>query len=478
MGIIDNGPGQRNSPGDPFNGYNGKIGIEVRGSSSQAFPKKQYAVETRDSLGNERNVPLLGLPDGSDWVLYAVYNDKSLIRDALMFTIARSLGRYASRAQYCEVILNGEYAGVYLLLEKIGRGKNRVNISKLGAADTLGDAVTGGYIVKIDKIEGASTDGWYSGLPPYPWATQRIRYQFHYPKVDNLVWAQRSYVTLFFRDFEVAMYGSDYADTATGYPHWLDVDALVDYVLLNEFGKNVDEFRLSFFMYKDRESKGGKLVMGPLWDYTLAFGNCDYYDASLAEGFQWDFLFGNPAFLHEDMYQVPFWMKKLLNDPAIRAKLQQRWNALRADRFSVGRITTVIDSLTTLLAESRQRNFLRWPILGQYVWPNKFVGNTYAEEIDYLRSWIERRVRWLDQAFNTTSVGGSSKEADIPAHFELGQNYPNPFNPTYEDQIHCGRGRGPGARDQRTGLEKRGLGSRDWGLVTPDWWSMMCWGGK
>jgi hypothetical protein len=449
MGVVENGAGQRNSPGDPFNGYNGKIGIEIRGSSSQTFPKKQFAVETRDTAGNELNVPLLGLPDGSDWVLYAVYNDKSLIRDALMFTIARSLGRYASRARYCELILNGEYAGVYLLLEKVGRGKNRVNISKLSAADTLGDAATGGYIVKIDKSEGASTGGWYSGLPPYPWATQRIRYQYHYPKAENLVWPQQSYITLHFRDLEVAMYGSGYADSASGYPHWMDVDALVDYILLNELGKNVDEFRLSFFMYKDRDSRGGKLVMGPLWDYTLAFGNCDYYDASMVDGFQWTYLTENTTFLHDDLYQVPFWMKKLLNDPTIRGRLRQRWNALRVERFSLGRITEVVDSLTALLAESRQRNFVRWSILGQYVWPNAFVGKTYEEEINYLKDWVDQRLRWLDGAFNTSSAGDSHGGADIPGRFELAQNYPNPFNPftTMTYTVGGTRGRGVGVSD-------------------------------
>jgi hypothetical protein len=183
-------------------------------------------------------------------------------------------------------------------------------------------------------------------------------------------------------------------------------------------------------MYKDRDSKGGKLIMGPLWDYTLAFGNSDYYNASLVDGFQWTYLTGNSTFLHTDLYQVPFWWKKLLNDPAMRWKLQQRWNALRADRFSYARITAIIDSLTTLLDESKQRNFLRWSILGNYVWPNYFVGKTYEEEIDYLKTWIDGRLLWLDQAFTTVSVGNPSEQGKIPERFELEQNYPNPFNPS------------------------------------------------
>ena len=430
MGVIDHGPGQRNLATDPFNGYDGRIGIEIRGSSSQMFPKKQYAVETRDSTGNELKVSLLGLPDESDWVLYAVHNDKSLLRDVLIFTIARSIGRYASRARYCEVILNGEYVGVYILLEKVARGKNRVNITKLSSADTLGDAITGGYIVKIDKTEGSETAGWYSGFPPRPGAGQRIYYQYHYPKAENLVGAQIAYITQYIRDFELAMYLPSYADSATGYPRLLDVDAFVDFVLLNEIGKNVDAYRLSCYMYKDRDSKGGRLVMGPLWDFTLAFGNCDYYDASLVEGFQWTYLTSNLAFLQTDSYQVPFWWKKLLEDPTISEKLQQRWNALRGNQLSLQRITTVIDSLATLVNESQQRNFLRWSILGKYLWPNYFVGNTYTEEINYLKNWVSGRLAWLDQAFNAVSVDDSRGLARIPERFVLFQNYPNPFNPT------------------------------------------------
>ena len=131
MGIIYNGEGVRNNLTDPFNNYNGKIGIEIRGSSSQMFPKKQYAVETKDANGNDLDVSLLGFPPEEDWILYAPYNDKSLIRDVLVYKLANDMGRYASRSKFCELVLNGEYMGIYVLFEKIKRDANRVNIKKM-----------------------------------------------------------------------------------------------------------------------------------------------------------------------------------------------------------------------------------------------------------------------------------------------------------------------------------------------------------
>ena len=335
MGMIDNGPGERNFITNPFNAFNGRIGIEIRGSSTQQFPKKQYGVETRNAAGDDSSVSLLGLPAESDWVLSAPYNDKSLMRDALMLTIARSVGRYASRARFCEMILNDEYVGVYVLLERISRSKNRVNISKMSTTDTTGDAVTGGYIFKVDKTEGSDVDGWYSGFLPYPSAWQRIYYQFDYPKSSNLVSAQRAYITTHVRDFELAMAKETYADSALGYPHLLDVGSFIDCILVTELCKNVDGYRLSAFLHKDRDSKGEKFVAGPVWDFNHALGNSDYYDASLIPGFQLDYLTSNWTIQSTDLYQVPFWWKKLFDEPAFRRQLEQRWFSLRQNAFSV-----------------------------------------------------------------------------------------------------------------------------------------------
>ena len=119
MGIIDNGFGNINSINDPFNDYNGKISIEYRGSSSQSFPKKAYALETQDAIGNNNNVSILGMPVENDWILYAPYTDKSLMRNFLTFYLGRRMNNYSPRTVYCELVVNGDYRGVYVLMEKI-----------------------------------------------------------------------------------------------------------------------------------------------------------------------------------------------------------------------------------------------------------------------------------------------------------------------------------------------------------------------
>ena len=428
MGIIDNGPGKRNTITDPFNAYKGKIGIEIRGSSSAQFPKKQYAVETQDSTGGDMDVALLGMPAESDWILFAPYNDKTLIRDAVVYTLARRMGRYASRSRFCEVVLNGQYAGVYVLFEKIKRDKGRVNIAKMDAADSTGEALTGGYIVKIDKTDGADNEGWYSGFAPFTGAAYKVLYQYHYPKPEDIVWPQRGYITRFIRDFELAMYLPSFNDPVQGYPRWLDVPAFIDYVLLNEVSKNVDAYRLSCFMAKERDSKGGKLVMGPAWDYNLAFGNCSYHRAAATDGFQLTYMSDSAAFRKNEPFLGPFWWKKIFDDPSLRMQMAERWTALRVGELATSRVTGLIDSLVTVLTESRQRNFQRWPVLGQTIWPNAFVGKTYDEEIRYMKDWLGARLAWMDGALTVTGLR-ATEGSTIPVDAVLGENYPNPFNP-------------------------------------------------
>lgn len=429
MGIIYKGEGVRNYVTDSLNHFNGKIGIEIRGSSTQMFPKKQYSVETRDASGNDLSVSLFGMPSEADWILSAEYDDKSLMRDVVAYTLSNSIGRYASRTKYCEVVINGEYLGVYMLYEKIKRDKNRVNISKLDSTGVSGDALTGGYIIKVDKLDGSGNDGWYSGFLPNIGSPFKIYYQYHYPKPEDITSAQKEYIKNFVLSYEIALYYNTFADTGIGYPKYFDVPSMVDFFLMNELTKNVDGFRLSMYMYKDKDSKNPKLFFGPVWDFNAGFGNCDYYDASKIQGWQLTYLTSNASFLSGDNFQVPYWWKKIYQDTSFMNLVKSRWELLRKDQFRIPRINSLIDSFAVHIDEAQQRNFVRWPILNTYVWPNAYIGGTYAKEIIYLKQWILDRVNWMDMQLSGKTLSVPSADDTSPGTFALTQNYPNPFNP-------------------------------------------------
>lgn len=395
MGIIYNGEGERNNLVDEFNHYNGKIGIEIRGSSSQQFPKKSYAVETRIDEEEDLDISLLGMPEEADWVLYAPYSDKSLIRNALIYKLSNEINRYTTRTKFVELVVNDEYMGIYVFMEKIKRDKNRVDIKKLEEKDTSGNALTGGYLFKIDKRDGANTEGWESSFVPFTGAWQRVFYQYDYPKETDIMPQQIEYLQDFIYNFESTMYLNKYSNPFDGYYDIIDINTFVDYVFLNEFPRNVDAYRLSTFLYKDRDDINPLLKMGPIWDFNLAFGNIDYYEAWEDDGFQIYYP------IPDDFFQKPFWWEKMFDDPVFANKFAKRWSDVKSTIFSKERIFEIIDSLTTHIDEAKSRNFERWPVLGTYVWPNKFVGETYESEIQYLKNWIDARWNWFDNNIST-----------------------------------------------------------------------------
>ncbi len=423
MGIIDNGPGLINSINDGYNDYDGFIGIEYRGSSSQfLFPKKSFGIETRDELGENLNVTVLGMPEENDWVLYGPYSDKTMIRNLLTFEMGRSLGRYASRTRLVELVLNDEYWGVYVFMEKIKRDKNRVDISKLTADEVSGDDLTGGYIIKIDKFDGGNSgDGWASPYPPA--GKQRneqvIFFQFDYPKNRDIVDAQREYIKNYVTEFENSLFGPVFSDPELGYKQYVNLDSFVDFLIMMEVTRNVDAYRLSTFIYKDKDSKGGKITMGPIWDFNLAFGNAIYCNGWLTDGWAWDF----NSICPDDFWLNPFWWDRLMQDEAFSSRLISRWTGLRSGSFKTETIIHYIDSIASVLDEGQQRNFMRWNIMGEYIWPNYFIGITYSSEIEHLKNWVSDRLEWLDtNLFLTTGISESGYATSRPVI------KPNPFS--------------------------------------------------
>ena len=406
MRIVDNGPGIRNEITGPFNDYDGNIGIEIRGSSSTMFDKKSYGLEIWDDNLNDTTASILGMPVEEDWVLHGPYSDKSLMRNVLTFHLGRELGRYASRTRYVELVLNNEYRGVYVFLEKIKRDKNRVDIADLGPEENSGDDLTGGYIIKIDKFDGSNTGGgWASPFRPpgYQKSNQEIYFQFDYPKVKNITPQQKQYIQNYVTDFEEALRNIPSNDLVSGYKSYIDLESFIDFAIINELTRNVDGYRLSTFLYKDKDSKDAKLRIGPIWDYNLAFGNADYYDGSNTKGWAWNLNFNPDA--NNDFWLIPFWWQRFQTDPEYINQLKTRWIQLREGPYKTDSILAFIDSTADVLYEAQVRNFLKFNILNQYVWPNAYVGGSYTKEIEYLKNWIVVRLNWLDQAIDNTVTG-------------------------------------------------------------------------
>ena len=392
---VTNLPSGLNAANDTPNEYDGQITIEIRGSSSQFFPKQSYALETQDSTGANNNVSLLGMPAENDWILHGPYSDKTLMRNALIYEMGDKINRYTTRRRYCELYINGDYRGVYMFMENIKRDDNRVDIATLLPTDTAGNELTGGYIMKVDRIQGDFDGGWASPYPTLGNDEQLI--QMHKPEADDLHPLQLAYIQNHFTAFEHALAGPNFADPQEGYRSFIDVGSFIDMYFANEITKNVDAYRLSTYFYKEKDSDGGKIVMGPWWDYNLGFGNSDGCDSYLTSGFE-----SNTGcfVLH------PFWFERLRQDPNYTGLTRCMWDDYRSEAWSNESINGIIDSLATVLAEPSIRDHARWPRLGQYVWPNVFIGNTYDEEVEFLRNWVMDRLAWLDANLEGNCIPG------------------------------------------------------------------------
>ncbi len=389
--VIDNGPGLRNYLNQTDYAYSGPIGVELRGNSSQGMPKKSYNFEVRDEAGNDKDVKLLHLPKGSDFGLTANFSDKTLMRNALAYETFRQLGHYACRTRFCEVVLDNTYQGVYNLTEEIRRDSSRINIAKLKPADTTGVALTGGYILRIDWNR---TPGWNSPFSQPNSPNIYTYFQHTYPRWDELQPVQQNYIRSYVDSFEVALHGPNYQDPATGWRKFGEEKTFMDYLILNEISKNVDGYRLSTYFNKNRDDRGGKLNMGPPWDYDLAFYNADYCEGFTTSGFAYDinYVCGDAG--------VPFWWEKLMSDTLFAQNLACRWQSLRQTTLKNTQFFGVIDSMANVLHEAQERNFKFWPILGKYVWPNPgFLPPTYAGEVAKLKGWLFNRFAWLDVTF-------------------------------------------------------------------------------
>lgn len=376
MKIIFRSDGTRNYLSDQntsaFLNYNGRIGIELRGSSSQSLPKKPYGLTTlkADNVSNN-NISILGMPSENDWVLNSLAFDPSMIRDNLSYELVRNLGNYSARGKYCEVIVNGDYKGVYVLMEKLKIDSNRINILKMTAADNALPNVTGGYITKADKTTGGDPVAWI--MPSYNGSTDFIH---EHPKPSEITNQQNTYIYNQFISFQSKITAKN-ESIKDGFPSIIDIPSFVDFMILNEITSNVDGYQFSTFFHKDRN---GKLRAGPIWDFNLTFGNDLFiwnYDRSHTNVWQFD---------NGDNTGAKFW-KDLYTNTTFKCYLTRRWKEVTATGkpLSYAAITNKVDSMVNLLSEAKVREQTRWNTIGNH-----------TNNITALKSWLQTRINWLN----------------------------------------------------------------------------------
>jgi hypothetical protein len=367
--------------------FSSRAGFRVRGrSSSFLWPKMQYALEIWDQYDDDRSVSILGFPPESDWILLGPYSDKTLMRTVLPYKWSNEIGRYATRTQFVEMFLNtddrylsyDDYHGIYVFMEKIKRDENRVDIEELAPAHNDEPEITGGYIIRKDWAES-----------PHFNTVTGMELEYREPKAEEITEPQKDYIKGYMDEFETVLYGSDFKNPVDGYVKYIDVDSFVDHHLMTEMPKNGDGYYHSTFMFKDR---GGKLELGPLWDYNLSMGN--FGSGALSSPLDWYYPVRTENGTHK-------WFIRLFEDFEFRLKTADRWFDLRESVFSNSRLLADIDRYALLLDEAQVRNFQRWDILGRqidYNPPSWRDRDTYQKEVDWLKTWLEDRLAWMDQA--------------------------------------------------------------------------------
>lgn len=353
-----------------------RAGIRARGSSSAGMPQPGFAVEFIDDFNQERDLPLLGLPADSDWILYAPNGyDPVLFHNPFIHQLNRDMGRYSPRTRFVEVFLvNGagrirdaHYAGLYVLEEKIKIGRNRVNIDRLGADDLQQPNVSGGYLLKFDRL--GPGEGGVSGYA-------RPDMAFVEPREAILSMPQRApqmqYIEHYLQEFERALASEQWKDPKLGYHAYLDVEAAIDFHVLEVLSGNVDAIVLSTYFYKPRN---GKITFGPHWDFDRALGSTDGRDE-------------NPRMWGTGPYFSGVWWPRLFTDPDFWQLWIDRWQSLAQSHFSVTNLHRLIDQLAGELRDAQPRQYRRWGFDPR--------GGSYQSEVQHMKDWLSNRVDFIN----------------------------------------------------------------------------------
>jgi hypothetical protein len=345
--------------GSGYAPYSGTIDIRGRGNSTWKYPKKPYRIRLDTSS------PLMGIASNRHWVLLANFLDRSQVRS----WVAGELGKQATNLawtptfRHVEVVLNGDYVGVYQLTEHVRIGSNRVAINSMSPSHTSGSELTGGYLLEIDgRLEENNEPGFRTA--------RTVPVVIKDP--DPAQPEQFNYIRNYVQSFENALFSSQFTDPSVGYRSFVDVGSYIDHYLVQELTRNQDVFWSSTYFYKPRNEK---IRFGPLWDFDASVGTTRAAVESPPEGWR--------------ARDRGTWVQRFFRDPAFVQEVIDRWDALKPGFDALPAQTEALgESLRPAIANDQAR------------WWN--YEQTPADEPQFIREWLETRIAWMDAQYHPT----------------------------------------------------------------------------
>lgn len=345
--------------------------IRCRGNSTAGMEKKPYRLK----LNIKYN--LLGLPaKEKNWVLLANYADKTLIRNALAFKISELVGlEFSPSVRFVDVVMNGSFDGNYMVTDRMEVNKFRVPVEKQEITDIHQPEITGGYLLEIDG---------FANREPVHFSTSRgMPITIKYPKNDEINNVQQEYITNYVRNFEDILFSPDFNDKELGYRALVDTTSLINWYIACELTGNSDSFWSTYF-YKKRSDN--KLYFGPLWDFDIAFNN----DNRLGDA--------TNKLMRERAHSYRTWIERFWQDEWFRRAVNNRWKKLLEEDI-LAELNSYIIETANLIDQSQQKNFERWNILNRPVYLEMYLFDTYEEGVDFLSSYLVKRVVFLTESF-------------------------------------------------------------------------------
>jgi hypothetical protein len=345
--------------------------IKKRGASSKFFSKKQFLIKSADK---SKKISFFNMPPHSTWVLYGPYIDRSLIRNSLAYHLGENIAQdkyFAPRWRYVELVLNNNYLGLYLLVEKPTRGKNRVSFKKLKETNS-----NFSFLAKLSAQNKSFK------------TTKKTEIKYVYPKEKNMNLNQQQFIKKEISELESKIYSLKVNENIDKLSDTVSLDSFINFIIIQEVFKNIDAYRRSAYFYK----KDNKFFMGPLWDFNIAAGNINFRGMQKTTGLvieKKNFYFRNA-----------FWFKKLWRNYYFRVKLRNKYLSLRATILSDKHLHSLIDLFAKNLEKRGNIDNSLWnskiSIFENFFFKTKENANTFKEHIKVLKSWLTHRLSWLD----------------------------------------------------------------------------------